>query len=199
VIRKRLAVLVSGNGSNLQAIIDACKNNKLTAEIAVVISNQEKAFGLVRAQNASIPALWLPFEKGTLRKDYDERLARQLLVYKPDFIVLAGWMRLLSQSFLSHFPGKVINIHPALPGCFPGTHAIERAYQGYQAGLITHTGVMVHYVPNEGIDDGPVLIQDLVSIDPKDTLATLEERIHTTEHRLLVEALIPLCNPLRGQ
>lgn len=199
MIRKRLAVLVSGNGSNLQAIIDACKNNKLTAEIAVVISNQEKAFGLVRAQNASIPALWLPFEKGTLRKDYDERLARQLLVYKPDFIVLAGWMRLLSQSFLSHFPGKVINIHPALPGCFPGTHAIERAYQGYQAGLITHTGVMVHYVPNEGIDDGPVLIQDLVSIDPKDTLATLEERIHTTEHRLLVEALIPLCNPLRGQ
>jgi phosphoribosylglycinamide formyltransferase-1 len=196
--KKKLAVLISGNGSNLQTLIDACATNKLDAEIVVVISNQQNAYGLVRAANANLPALWIPFIKGTARSAYDEQLAQQLRVYKPDYIVLAGWMRLLSQSFLSHFPGKVINIHPALPDCFPGTHAIDRAFNAYQAGLITHTGVMVHYVPDEGVDNGPVILQENVPILPEDTLETLEHRIHKTEHRLYVEALTPLCNPSRG-
>jgi formyltetrahydrofolate-dependent phosphoribosylglycinamide formyltransferase len=198
MIKKKLAVLISGNGSNLQTMIDACATNKLAAEIVVVISNQQNAYGLVRAANADLPALCLPFIKGTTRSAYDVQLAQQLRVYNPDYIVLAGWMRLLSQSFLAHFPGQVINIHPALPGCFPGTHAIERAFEAYQNGIITHTGVMVHYVPDEGVDNGPVIMQENVPILPDDTLETLEHRIHKTEHRLYVEALAPLCNPLRG-
>lgn len=198
MIKKKLAVLISGNGSNLQTLIDACATNKLAAEIVVVISNQQNAYGLVRAANANLPAICIPFIKGTERSAYDEQLAQQLQVYKPNYIVLAGWMRLLSQSFLSHFTGQVINIHPALPDSFPGTHAIDRAFEAYQAGLITHTGVMVHYVPDEGVDNGPVILQENVPILPEDTLETLEHRIHKTEHRLYLEALIPLCNPSRG-
>lgn len=196
--KKKLAILISGNGSNLQILIDACSTNKLAAEIVVVISNKPQAYGLVRAANANLSVLCLPFTKGTYRSAYDETLAQQLSVYNPDYIVLAGWMRLLSQSFLSHFSGQVINIHPALPGCFPGTHAIEQAIEAYQAGLITYTGVMVHYVPDEGVDNGPVIIQEDVPIFSDDTLETLEHRIHKTEHRLVLEALIPLCNPSRG-
>jgi phosphoribosylglycinamide formyltransferase-1 len=196
--KKKLAVLISGNGSNLQTLINACATNKLAAEIVVVISNQQNAYGLVRAANANLPALCLPFIKGTARSAYDEQLAQQLRVYKTDYIVLAGWMRLLSQTFLSHFPGQVINIHPALPESFPGIHAIDRAFEAYQAGLITHTGVMVHYVPDEGVDNGPVILQENVPILPEDTLETLEHRIHKTEHRLYLEALATLCNPSRG-
>ncbi len=156
--KKRLAVLISGNGSNLQTLMDACSSNTLNAEIAIVISNQANAFGLARAVKSNIPAICLPYLKGSDRETYDEQLYQHVRPFSPDFIILAGWMRLLSQSFLSHYQGQVINIHPALPGCFPGTHAIERAFEAYQAGTITHTGVMVHYVPDEGIDDGPVII-----------------------------------------
>jgi len=185
----RLVVLVSGNGSNLQAILDACASDNLNARVQAVFSNQEDAFGLERARLAGVPAVCLSKPKEQDRRAYDAYLAQQVASYKPDLVVLAGWMRVLSSEFLNCFPNRVVNLHPALPGTFPGTHAIERAYQAYKEGQIAETGVMVHLVPDEGVDTGPVLASEAVPIDPQDTLETLESRIHDVEHRLLVEVI----------
>lgn len=185
----RLVVLISGNGSNLQAILDACTSEELPASVVSVISNKADAYGLTRAQNAGVEAIHFARQENESRRDYDTRLAKFVITKQPAYIILAGWMRILTSAFLDHFPNRVINLHPALPETFPGTHAIERAYQAYQRGEINHTGVMVHLVPDEGVDDGPVLATKIVPIHPSDTLESLEERIHKTEHILLVSTL----------
>ena len=185
----RLVVLISGNGTNLQAILDACKTGELNAEVVSVISNKADAYGLVRAKNAGVEVIHFPKLENESRSDYDARLAVYVSTCLPDYSVLAGWMRILSSTFLSSFPNKVINLHPALPDTFPGTHAIERAFEAYQRGEIDHTGVMVHLVPDEGVDNGPVLATEIVSINKEDTLETLEARVHQTEHVLLVNTL----------
>lgn len=185
----RLAVLISGNGSNLQAILDACASGGLLAQVVVVVSNAADAYGLERARKAQVPAVIMGKLRDQDRRAYDAELAKTVLAYHPDWVVLAGWMRILSSEFLNAFPGKVINLHPALPGTFPGTHAIERAYEAYQHNQIEHTGVMVHLVPDEGVDCGPLLAQQVVPIFRQDTLEALEERVHDVEHRLIVEAL----------
>ena len=185
----RLVVLISGDGSNLQAILVACATGELNANVVSVISNKADAFGLVRARNAGVESVYFAKLENESRSEYDARLADVVELLMPDFIVLAGWMRILSSSFLSCFPNRVINLHPALPNTFPGTHAIERAYEAYQCGEIKHTGVMVHLVPDEGVDNGPVLATEIVSIYSTDTLELLEARIHDTEHKLLVKTL----------
>ena len=187
--RARLVVLISGHGSNLQAILDACTSGELNAAVVAVISNRSEAFGLERARQVGVPALVLPKLKDQDRNTYDARLADLVLAYQPDWVVLAGWMRLLSMSFLSHFPNRVLNLHPALPGAFPGTEAIARAFEAYQRGKIQSTGVMTHLVPDEGVDAGPVLAQIELPITPQDTLETLSERVHQAEHQLLVQTL----------
>jgi len=190
--RARLAVFISGFGSNLQAIIDAVQAGELDAEIVVVVSNRKAAYGLVRAEQAGIPTLYFPLkpyrDAGRSREEYDADLAERVAAYEPDLIVLAGWMHILSPAFLDRFPNRVINLHPALPGQFPGTHAIQRAYEAFQRGEIDHTGVMMHYVVPE-VDAGPVIISEEVPIYPSDTLDDLEARIHEVEHRLIVEAI----------
>jgi formyltetrahydrofolate-dependent phosphoribosylglycinamide formyltransferase len=185
----RLVVLLSGNGSNLQAILDSCADHELDARVVSVISNQADAYGLTRARDAGIEATHFPKLQTESRRDYDSRLADYVTTRQPDYILLAGWMRLLTSAFLSRFPNRVINLHPALPGAFPGTHAIERAFQAHQRGEIQHTGVMVHLVPDEGIDNGPVLATAIVPIHPADTLESLETRVHQTEHHLLIKTL----------
>ncbi len=184
-----LVILISGNGSNLQAILDACASGELNAQVVAVISNKRDAYGLERAKRANVPAIAKPKPKELNRRSYDAELADLVASYQADWVVLAGWMRVLSSVFLDLFPNHVVNLHPALPGTFPGTHAIERAYEAYQAGEINHTGVMVHLVPDEGVDDGPVLAQEIVPIDVDDTLESLEARIHAVEHRVLVNTL----------
>ena len=186
---KRLVVLISGNGSNLQAILDACASGELPASVASVISNKEDAYGLSRARNAGIEAIYFAKQENESRRDYDARLAVYVSTCLPDYVILAGWMRLLTSAFLDHFPNRVINLHPALPGTFPGTHAIERAFEAYQRGEIEHTGVMVHLVPDEGVDNGPVLGTEIVPIDRNDELESLVARVHQTEHRLLVSTI----------
>lgn len=190
--KTRLVVLISGNGSNLQAMIDAVQSGKLKAEISAVISNKTDAFGLERARKAGVPVVVLPKMKEQTREEYDAHLAQVVQQYTPDWVVLAGWMRILSMHFLLYFPNRVVNLHPALPGTFPGTHAIERAYDAFQRGEIQETGVMVHLVPDEGVDAGPVLAQTPVNILPGDTLEDLETRIHQAEHRLLIDILVQL-------
>jgi phosphoribosylglycinamide formyltransferase 1 len=185
----QLVVLVSGFGSNLQAILDAAQTGVIPARVCTVISNKADAYGLERARLAGLPAIAQVYQKGQERADYDRQLAELVASYHPDWVVLAGWMRILSSAFLGRFPNRVVNLHPALPGMFPGTHAIERAFEAYHAGQIDHTGVMVHLVPDEGVDSGPVLNQSTVPILPEDTLETLETRIHAVEHTLLVETL----------
>jgi formyltetrahydrofolate-dependent phosphoribosylglycinamide formyltransferase len=185
----RLAVLISGNGSNLQAVIDSCAAGSLPAQVVAVISNRADAYGIERAKKARIPTLIMERGKGQERVEYDRALAAAVASFSPDWVVLAGWMRLLTNAFLGAFPGRVINLHPALPGTFPGTHAIEHAYEAFQNGEIDHTGVMVHYVPDEEVDSGPVICLQEVPIYPTDALETLESRVHQVEHRLLVDAL----------
>jgi len=185
----RLVVLVSGNGSNLQAILDACGSGELPASVVCVISNKADAYGLVRAKNAGVEAIHFAKQGDDSRNEYDTRLADLVLTKQPDYVVLAGWMRILTSSFLDRFPDRVINLHPALPDTFPGTHAIERAFDAYQRSEIEHTGIMVHLVPDEGVDNGPVLGTEIVPINKDDTLETLEARVHQVEHILLVNTL----------
>lgn len=192
----RLAVLISGNGSNLQAILDAVRLRVLDAQVVVVVSNRKDAFGLERAAKAGVPTRYHPLkpyrDAGRSRNDYDAELAQIVKEYNPDYVVMAGWMHILSQDFLSHFPYRVINLHPALPGKFPGAHAIEDAFHAYKRGEIKHTGVMVHLVPDEQVDRGPVILTAEVPILPTDTLETLETRVQQTEHKILVQAIARL-------
>jgi phosphoribosylglycinamide formyltransferase 1 len=185
----RLVVLISGSGSNLQAVIDACAARQINAQVVAVISNRAEAYGLQRARQVGIPAVIKNKPKTQDRIEYDLELAELVASFQPDWVVLAGWMRLLSPAFLDRFSVRVINLHPALPGAFPGTHAIQRAYEAYLAGEIRATGVMVHLVTDAGVDSGPVLAQEVVSILPGETLEQLEDRIHQVEHRLLVTTL----------
>lgn len=187
-------VLASGNGSNLQAILDACRAGSLPAQVVAVVSNRADAFALARASEAGVPAVHVGTHPGEERAEYDARLADVVAGFGPDFVVLAGWMRILTMSFLGWFPQRVVNLHPALPGELPGTNAIERAWQEALAGERDHTGVMVHLVADEGVDDGPVLATAAVPIRPDDTLDTLSARIHVTEHQLLVDTLHTLCS-----
>ncbi len=192
----RVVVLASGNGSNLQAILDACASGTLHghAIVVAVVSDQSTAYALQRAATAGVPSVHIGRHDGEARADYDARLADIVAGFEPDLVVLAGWMRILTTSFLGWFPDRVVNLHPARPGELPGTRAIERAWQEALAGERDTTGVMVHLVPDEGVDDGPVLATEDVSILPDDTLDTLEARIHTVEHRLLVDTIRTLCN-----
>ncbi len=191
---KRLVILASGNGSNAQALIDACANGALPAEVVAVVSDHGDAKALVRADTAGLPAVHVGRRTGESRSDYDARLADIVSGFDPDWVVLAGWMRVLTLSFLGWFPGMVVNLHPALPGELAGLHAIERAHAEAVAGTRTRTGVMVHLVPDEGVDVGPVLATAVVPIYPADSLDELEQRVHAVEHLLLVETLRNLCN-----
>lgn len=188
-MKAKLVVLISGGGTNLQAILDACAAGALAAQVSAVISDQPEAGGLVRARKAGVEALAFPKLKSETRQEYDARLAERVASFAPDYIVLAGWMRLLSNAFLARFPGRVINLHPALPGTFPGTHSIQRAWESFQRGEIDHSGVMVHYVPDEGMDNGPVIAQRDIFFTPGETLEQFEVRVHQVEHDLLVRAL----------
>ena len=188
----RLIVLVSGSGSNLQAILDAAAHHTIAATVVLVVSNRKDAYGLVRAELAGVPTLYFPLkpykDNGRGREQYDADLAQVIKPYQPDLIVLAGWMHVLSPAFLNHFPHQVINLHPALPDTFAGTHAIERAYDAYQRGEISHSGCMVHYTIPE-VDAGPVIAQAIVPLHLSDTLDDFATRMHQTEHILLVEAI----------
>jgi formyltetrahydrofolate-dependent phosphoribosylglycinamide formyltransferase len=190
-VNSRLVVLISGSGTNLQALLDATADGRLDAKVVLVVSNRKTAFGLARAEQAGVETLYFPLkpyrEQGLGREVYDAGLAQRVGVYEPDLVVLAGWMHLLSPAFLDCFPGRVINLHPALPGAFAGTNAIERAYSAFRQGILSHSGCMVHHVVPE-VDAGPVVAQTIVPIEAGDSLADFETRMHQAEHELIVAA-----------
>ena len=190
----RLVVLASGSGSNLQAIIDACQSGRLHAEVVAVVCNRPGAQALERAGGAGIPGVHMSAHSNEIRSDNDSRLADVVAGFDPDWVVLAGWMRLLTMSFLGWFPERVLNLHPALPGELPGVGAIRRAWDESQAGQRSQSGVMVHLVPDEGVDDGPVLGTATVAIDAAGSYEDFEASMHQTEHQLLVDVLDGLCS-----
>lgn len=193
---KRLVVLVSGFGSNLQAILDACADGRIGAEVVAVVSNRKAAYGLERARSRGIATEYVPFrpyrEAGKSREEYDRDVAATVHAHAPDYVVLAGWMHIFSATFLEPFGDRVINLHPALPGEFPGTRAIARAWEAARSEGLTRTGIMVHRVVPE-VDAGPVLGTTEIPIPEGDSLEALEERVHAAEHDLLVNVLSQLC------
>jgi phosphoribosylglycinamide formyltransferase-1 len=180
----RLAVLVSGRGSNLQAIIDAISDGRLPAEIALVISNVQGARGLARADAADIPTAVLPHGQWATRQQYDSALAETIRQHEVDLVCLAGFMRLLSPTFIDAFHHRVLNIHPSLLPSFPGLDAQRQAFEhGVEV-----TGVTVHLVDAQ-LDAGPIVMQAAVPVLPADTLETLTARILAEEHRVYPEAI----------
>ena len=195
-----VAVLISGNGGNLQALIDAQAAGQLgRACIHHVISNQFAAFGLQRAQAAGIPvhlhslkALCHGLKSTpTQRVAFDLELAHALNALKPNLIVLAGWMHIFSPAFLDTITAKVINLHPALPGAFAGAHAIDDAFAAFQSGTIYETGCMVHEVIAE-VDAGRVLGTQRLALRPDDTISSIKQRMSDLEHALIVQVVTDL-------
>ncbi|MCG9711599.1 phosphoribosylglycinamide formyltransferase [Shewanella insulae] len=174
----RVLVLVSGNGSNLQAIIDSSDDN-LDAEVVGVISNKPNAYGLVRAHQSEIDTSCVIPHEGESRGDYDLRLKAAIDKYQPDLIVLAGFMRILSDDFVKQFEGRMINIHPSLLPKYTGLHTHQRAID---AGDSEH-GASVHFVTPE-LDAGPVILQAKVPVYPEDDASVLAERVHEQEHAI---------------
>ena len=174
-----IGVLVSGAGTNLQALIDA------QLPIAAVAANRRHAPALGRAGAAAIPSRVFELEQYADRDTRDREMADWLELRGVDLVVLAGYMHLLTQSFLARFPDRIVNVHPSLLPAFPGTHPIDDAL----ASGVETTGVTVHYV-DAGVDSGPVIRQEPVAVEPRDTLV---ERIHAVEHRMLPEVVRELC------
>jgi phosphoribosylglycinamide formyltransferase 1 len=180
----RLGVLVSGTGSNLQAILDAIAAGALAAEVRVVISNRANVQALERARAAGVPALTIPHKDFPNREAFDRALVAALREAKVDWIVLAGFMRVLTPEFLNAFAGRIINIHPALLPSFPGVDAAKQALD-YGVKI---TGCTVHFV-ELGVDMGKIIAQRAVAVEPSDDLAALGARIHQAEHELFVSVL----------
>lgn len=183
-----IGVLLSGGGTNLQAIIDAVRQERLDATVRTVVSNRKDAYGLARARAHGIPAAVLDHRDFPSREDYDRALAEHLERNGVDLVVLAGFMRLLSPVFIRSFPNRVMNIHPALSPSFAGLHGQRQALE-YG---VRFTGCTVHFV-TEGCDDGPVIIQAVVPVLPDDTEETLSQRILVQEHRIYPRAIQLYC------
>ena len=180
---KRLGILLSGRGSNFEAIADSIAAGRLDAEIAVVISNRPDAPGLERARQRGLVAVSIP-SKGLEREAYDRLLVAELVRHNVDLVCLAGYMRLLSGVFIEAFPMRIVNIHPSLLPAFPGLDAQHQAL----AHGVKFSGCTVHFV-DEHLDAGPIIQQAVVPVEDDDTDATLSARILTQEHRIYTEAL----------
>ncbi|QSZ28531.1 hypothetical protein DSL72_003029 [Monilinia vaccinii-corymbosi] len=201
----KAVILISGNGSNLQSLIDASQDTMPYLKIIRVIANRKTAYGLTRAQEASIPTTYHNLLAGkyhskdekdpaviqAAREKYDADLADLVIADQPDIIICAGWMHILAPTFIDPLTAKkipIINLHPALPGKYDGANAIKRAYDDFQQGKLeqNRTGIMVHYVISE-VDRGtPILVRE-VECKSSETLDELEGRMHVVEHQLIVE------------
>ncbi|KAI0203963.1 formyl transferase [Astrocystis sublimbata] len=206
--KARISCLASGNGSNLQALIDSCASGVIQGNIIKVTVNRKDAYAVKRAEAAQppIPTDYFnlvkhgflaagekdPDKVKQARFGYDTALAERILAGKPDLIVLAGWMHVMSTGFLNPVAAAgipVINLHPALPGMYDGAGAIKRAYEDFQAGKLKNgiTGIMIHYVVEEVDRGAPVLTQE-IKIEEGESLEELEQRIHGCEHEIIVKA-----------
>lgn len=181
--RIRIGVLISGSGTNLQAIMDACASDEITGDVVVVVSDKEAAYGLERARKAGADAVWL--DRGELGpREYNAAILAALQDREVDLVVMAGYMRLLGHEVLHAYPHAVLNIHPALLPSFPGASGIHDAWD-YGVKV---TGVTVHFADEE-FDTGPIIAQEAVEIREDDTIESLEERMHEVEYRIYKQAI----------
>ncbi|MGL5600366.1 MAG: phosphoribosylglycinamide formyltransferase [Silvania sp.] len=176
---KNIVVLISGNGSNLQAIIDACEQKKISGTIRAVFSNKADAFGLVRARDAGIAAHALEASQFSSREAFDRELVQEIDAYAPDVVVLAGYMRILSPAFVAHYAGRLLNIHPSLLPKYPGLHTHRQVLEN---GDEEH-GTSVHFVTDE-LDGGPVILQAKVPVFEGDSEEDVTARVQTQEHAI---------------
>jgi phosphoribosylglycinamide formyltransferase-1 len=180
----RIGVLISGSGTNLQAIIDGCANGSIPGEVSAVISDNPDAYGLERAKKAGIPAI------AVLRSDFDKKwqyeveICRVLKKYGVELVCLAGYMRIAGKSFLKRYGGRTLNIHPALLPSFPGLHGQQQAFEHG----VKVAGCTVHFV-NQGVDEGPIIVQKCVPVLEEDSVETLSARILEQEHQAYPEAI----------
>lgn len=182
--KTRIGILISGSGTNLQAIIDSSERGEMNAEVVCVISNKAAAFGLERARKHGIAAIHLDHKAFSGRAEYDAAVVEKLEEFKVDLVVLAGFMRIVTPVLLDAFPNRVMNIHPALLPSFPGLDAQKQALE-YGAKI---AGCTVHFV-DAGTDTGPIIIQSAVAVQEDDTEETLSQRIHVEEHKLYPAAI----------
>ena len=176
---KSIVVLISGSGSNLQAILDACKAGFIAGRVSAVISNKAEVFGLTRATEAGVPALVLDHKQFADRQSYDVALCEAIDLHQPDLVVLAGFMRILTPEFVAHYSGRLLNIHPSLLPKYQGLNTHQRAID---AGDSVH-GCSVHFVTAE-LDGGPVALQAKVPVFPEDDASAVAARVHEQEHRI---------------
>lgn len=180
----KIGVLVSGRGSNLQVILDQVAQGKIKVEVRIVISNRPDVQALVRAKKAGVPSMALPKKTGESREDYDKRLVDTLKKHDVQLVVLAGYMRLISNYFISQFPDRILNIHPSLLPAFPGLNVHQRVLE---AG-VRYSGCTVHLV-DDGCDTGPIIAQAVVPVLASDTAESLAARILEKEHEILPKAI----------
>lgn len=186
--KPRLVVLVSGSGSNLQAIIDACQNQEVPGEIAAVIANRPDCKGLERAAAAGIPAIDIDHTAFESREAFDKELARCIDGYSPDLVVLAGFMRILTDDFVAQYTGRLLNIHPSLLPSYPGLNTHQRAIEAGDQ----YAGATVHFVTRE-LDGGPSVIRARVALQKDDTADALAARVLEKEHRIYPLAVQWFC------
>ena len=182
--RPAIAVLCSGQGTNLQAILDATRRGRLRARVALVLSDRADAYALQRARRTGVEARYLDPKAYPSRADYARALIRACEAAHIRLVCLAGFMRILSPVFVNRFRHRILNIHPALLPAFPGAHAVRDAMR-WGAKV---TGVTVHLV-DDLVDHGPIILQEAVPVDAKDTEGTLLQKVHRVEHRLYPEAI----------
>lgn len=186
--KKVLGILVSGRGSNLQAFIDAINSDRLVAKIGVVIADNPEANALRRVAGLNIPTAVVERKKYATKQAFEAAIIEQLDLHHVELVLLAGFMRILSPQFINRFPARIMNIHPALLPAFPG---LEAQQQALDYGVKV-SGATVHFV-DEGMDSGPIILQEAVPVEEDDTVATLSERILHLEHRLYVRAVRLYC------
>ncbi|KAF1297685.1 phosphoribosylglycinamide formyltransferase [Enterococcus sp. JM4C] len=189
----RAAILASGNGSNFEAIIQAVERQEIAMEVALVFSDKSNAYVLERAKNHQVEAVSFSPKDFSEKSVYEAELLHLLEEYQVEWVILAGYMRIIGPCLLEAFPQRIINIHPSLLPNFPGLHGIKDAFTA----KVPQTGVTVHYI-DAGVDTGPVIAQEAVTVAEEDTLESLEAKIHQVEHRLYPKVLAEISHNYKG-
>ena len=186
---KKIVVLISGNGSNLQAIIDHCESGNINGEITCVVSDKDDAYGIQRAEASNIKTEIINEDKFESRKDFNEELFNLLLNLNADLIVLAGFMKILNEKTANYFFGKIINIHPSLLPKYPGLNTHTKVIDNKER----YHGVSIHYVSSQ-LDAGPLIAQGQIIVNKDESIERLEERIHKVEHMIYPEVIKLICD-----
>lgn len=185
----KIGVLISGGGTNLQAIIDNTRNGLIDGEVSLIISNKKDAYGLVRGEKAAIKSLFIDPKECVSTEEYNKRLIKEFKDMDIDLIVLAGYLKVLSKDFIQEFKDKIINIHPSLIPSFCGkSYYGEYVHQCVLDRGVKYTGATVHFV-DEGTDTGPIILQEVVKVDEDETVDSLKKKVLEVEHKILIEAV----------